>query len=253
MEPAKPGPSRNRLPRPPPLREYTDSRCIPATPWILDLQTQKSLDLEAAPRRAPARPRLGHEGAGARPDLRAHPRGPRPGHVFGPEARPPEGLAGRLTSGRRELGGRGSEDGAADAGARRETSLTRRSPFPTWGQPVSPPPPVSKCAGGENAQRRRRPPHRRPPRLVDAGARRTATTGGLRSGFRRLSCVIRLRGGRRWLDPCGSSGRSRVSLRLGVAAVTAVLSPPGVTAVVSRKTSASRRRSKAAWQAAWSS
>ena len=39
----------------------------------------------------------------ARPDLRAHPRGPRPGQVFGPEARPPEGLAGHLTA-RRQRG-----------------------------------------------------------------------------------------------------------------------------------------------------
>ena len=40
----------------------------------------------------------------ARPDLRAHPRGPRPGEVLGPEARAPEGLAGRLTA--RRQGGR---------------------------------------------------------------------------------------------------------------------------------------------------
>ena len=40
----------------------------------------------------------------ARPDLRAHPRGPRPGEVLGPEARSPEGLAGRLTA--RRQGGR---------------------------------------------------------------------------------------------------------------------------------------------------
>ena len=40
----------------------------------------------------------------ARPDLRAHPRGPRPGQAFGPEARAPEGLAGRLTA--RRQGGR---------------------------------------------------------------------------------------------------------------------------------------------------
>ena len=70
-----------------------------------------------------------------------------------------------------------------------------------------------------------------------------------------MSCVIRLLGFRGWLDPWGSSWRSGVSLRLGGAAEAAVLSPPGVTTVVSRKTSASRRRSKAAWQCqgAWAS
>ena len=40
----------------------------------------------------------------ARPDLGAHPRGPRPGQVLGPQARAPEGLAGRLTA--RRQGGR---------------------------------------------------------------------------------------------------------------------------------------------------
>ena len=40
----------------------------------------------------------------ARPDLRAHPRGPRQGQGLGPQARAPEGLAGRLTA--RRQGGR---------------------------------------------------------------------------------------------------------------------------------------------------
>ena len=40
----------------------------------------------------------------ARPDLGAHPRGPRPGEVLGPEAWSPEGVAGRLTA--RRQGGR---------------------------------------------------------------------------------------------------------------------------------------------------
>ena len=35
-------------------------------------------------------------------NLRAHPRGPRPGEVLGPEARSPEGVAGRLTAPRHQ-------------------------------------------------------------------------------------------------------------------------------------------------------
>ena len=56
------------------------------------------------------RPDQGHDHAlravrrgRARPDLRAHPRGPRSGQGLGPEARAPEGLAGRLTARRQGL------------------------------------------------------------------------------------------------------------------------------------------------------
>ena len=64
------------------------------------------------PRRGQARhPDEGHDHAlravrrgRARPDLRAHPRGPRQGQGLGPQARSPEGVAGRLTA--RRQGGR---------------------------------------------------------------------------------------------------------------------------------------------------
>ena len=80
--------------------------------WSLRLGTS----LENRPRYTPRRRRARHPDQGhdhalravrrgrARPDLGAHPRGPRPGQVLGPQAWAPEGLAGRLTA--RRQGGR---------------------------------------------------------------------------------------------------------------------------------------------------
>ena len=59
---------------------------------------------------------------------RAHARGPRPGQVLGPEARPPKGLAGRLTA--RRQGGRNPalprRDRRPGAGSRARRAAARR-------------------------------------------------------------------------------------------------------------------------------
>ena len=60
----------------------------------------------------------------ARPDLGAHPRGPRPGQVLGPEAGAPEGLAGRLTA-RRQVR---TKSGASSSWACRRPPSPRSFP-----------------------------------------------------------------------------------------------------------------------------
>ncbi len=63
----------------------------------------------------------------ARPDLGAHPRGPRPGQGLGPEARSPEGLAGRLTA--------------------RRPKRTRSGASSSWGSRRPPSPSSRGCPG----------------------------------------------------------------------------------------------------------